>query len=281
MKRIFKERRNRIDVVIHTAAQPSHDFSAKELMLDFDINARGTAQLLYFTHRYSPDAYFVHCSTSKVYGDRPNSLPFVELDTRFDLPTNHKYYNGITEDMSIDQSKHSPFGCSKASADLYVQEFGRYFSLKTALFRPGCLTGPSHKGTQLHGFLAYLTRCAVKDIPYTIIGHVGKQVRDNINMVDFAKALITVAEGPPRFGEVYNFGGGRYSNCSTIEAISILEKFTGKKMDITYEPTPRIGDHIWYIGSTQKFLDHYPKFTYQYTQQGMIEEMVETYDPER
>ena len=145
------------------------------------------------------------------------------------------------------------------------------------MFRPGCLTGPSHKGVQLHGFLAYLARCAAQEIPYTIIGHAGKQVRDNIHAFDFAKALITVAEGSPRFGEVYNFGGGRYSNCSTLEAVAILEELTGKRMDITYQPTPRIGDHIWYIGSTEKFLNHYPKFTYTYTQEGMIQEMIDRY----
>lgn len=273
MKRLFKERRNRIAVVVHTAAQPSHDYAKDEPLLDFDINARSTLMLLNFTHKYSPEAFFVHCSTSKVYGDRPNSLPFSELDTRWDLPDYHHYYNGIKEDMSIDQSKHSLFGCSKLAGDIYVQEFGRYFGLKTALFRPGCLTGPSHKGTQLHGFLAYLAKCAVKDIPYTIIGHKGKQVRDNIHAADFVSALL-MTTSIPRYGEVYNFGGGRYSNCSTLEAVATLNHITGKEMKTVYEETPRKGDHIWYIGSCSKFLEHYPTYKYNYSQRRILEELV-------
>lgn len=271
---LFEQYRSDITTVIHTAAQPAHEWATGHILADFDINARATVGLLNATHRYSPDAFFVHCSSSKIYGDHPNNLPFIEYEKRFDLPERHVYYNGLLEDLPVDQSIHSFYGCSKYASDLYVQEFGRYFGLKTAAFRPGCLTGPGHKGVPMHGFLSYLVKCGATGIPYTILGHKGKQVRDNIHAVDFAKALILTTT-MPKYGEVYNFGGGRYSNCSTLEAIDMIQEVTGRPMNIQHDSNPRKGDHIWYIGSTEKFLRHYPSFTYQYSQEDILREMVE------
>jgi len=263
-----------IEAVFHTAAQPAHDWAVKEPLVDFDINARSTVNLLRCTQKYAPDAYFVHCSTSKVYGSNPNELPFVDRGTRWDLEKTHPEYNGIREGFSVDGSTHSLFGCSKLTGDIYVQEYGRYFGLKTALFRPGCLTGPNHKGTKLHGFLNYLVKCAKEDIPYQIIGYDGKQVRDNIHAKDFAKALILTTT-KPQYGAVYNFGGGRHSNHSMLESILHLEEKLGRPVKTTYEPTPRIGDHKWYIGSCEKFLTDYPEFKYEYGPWDLIDEILE------
>lgn len=274
LERIFSSYRGEIDLIFHTASQPAHDWAVKEPLTDFDINARATLNLLRLTQKYCPNAYFVHCSTSKVYGDNPNRLPFIETDTRWDLTKFHRFYDGITEDFSIDGSTHSLFGCSKTAGDLYVQEYGRYFGLKTALFRPGCLTGPAHRGTKLHGFLNYLVKCAKHDIPYQIIGYDGKQVRDNIHAKDFAKALIMTTT-VPQYGAVYNFGGGRHSSHSILEVLLYLEEKLGKDIVTTYEPTPRIGDHQWYIGSTKKFLLDYPDFKYEYGPYEIIDEILE------
>ncbi len=275
---IFKPYNSNIDLIIHTAAQPAHDWAVKEPLTDFDINARGTLLLLTLTRRYCHNAYFIHCSTSKVYGDNPNKLPFVDLETRYDLVRNHRYHDGITEDFSIDNATHSLFGCSKLSGDLYVQEYGKYFGIKTALFRPGCLTGSLHKGTKLHGFLNYLIKCAKEKIPYQIIGYEGKQVRDNIHAKDFAKALIMTSM-VPKYGEVYNFGGGRHSNHSIIEVLLYLQEKLGRPIKTTYDPTPRIGDHQWYIGSTKKFLLDYPDFKYEYGPYEIIDEILENIKP--
>lgn len=260
------------DLIIHTAAQPSHDWAAKAPMVDFTVNALATLVLLEHTRKFAPEAVFIFTSTNKVYGDRPNTLPFKELDTRWELPKSHSFYNGIDESMSLDQSTHSIFGVSKTSADLMVQEYGRYFGLKTASFRGGCLTGPTHSGTRLHGFLAYLIRCIARGDTYTIYGYKGKQVRDNIHSFDMVNAFYEFYKHP-RSGEVYNIGGSRHSNVSILEAITKAEKIFKKKAKVTYIDTPRIGDHIWYISDVAKFKSHYPKWKYTYNGDQIIEDI--------
>ena len=251
------------DLIIHTAAQPSHDWAAKEPVTDFTVNALSTLLLLEQTRQYCPEAVFIFTSTNKVYGDTPNTLPFKELKTRWELPKNDPFYKGIDESMSIDQSKHSIFGVSKLAADVMVQEYGRYFGMNTVAFRGGCLTGSAHSGTRLHGFLAYLVRCIAKCDIYTINGYKGKQVRDNIHSIDMASAFYEFYK-KPRQGEVYNMGGGRFANVSILEAIAKTEKILGKKAKIKYEEKARIGDHIWYISDVSKFQKHYPKWKYTY-----------------
>jgi CDP-paratose 2-epimerase len=270
--RLFKRYSDDIKVVIHTAAQPSHDWAAQEPFTDFTINANGTLNLLEATRQYAPDAVFIYTSTNKVYGDTPNRLPLVEKDTRWEIPDGHVYADGITETMSIDQSMHSLFGASKASADLIVQEYGRYFDLKTVSFRGGCLTGPSHSGTQLHGFLAYLMKCAATGTPYTVFGYKGKQVRDNIHSADLIKAFYEFYKSP-RIAEVYNIGGGRYSNCSMLEAIDICEKITGRELDWQYSEQNRAGDHIWWISGLEKFMSHYPNWKIEYDVPQILQEI--------
>lgn len=249
--------------IIHTAAQPSHDWAAREPFTDFEINANGTLNLLEFYRKYSPQAVFVFTSTNKVYGDRPNTLPLVELETRWEIDQAHEFYLGIDETMSIDDSKHSLFGASKVAADILVQEYGKYFGLNTAVFRGGCLTGPMHKGAELHGFLAYLAKCVALDRPYNIYGYKGKQVRDNIHCFDLVNAFWHFFQNP-RSGEVYNMGGGRFSNISMQEAIKYFEQAFDKKAKIKYCDNNRIGDHIWYISSVAKFMSHYPQWNYKY-----------------
>ncbi len=262
--KIFAKYQSDIDLVIHAAAQPSHDWAAKEPFTDFTINANGTLNLLEATRQYSPEAVFIFTSTNKVYGDTPNFLPLVELDTRWEISQDHKYYaEGIDEFMSIDHSKHSLFGASKVAADVMVQEYGKYFNMKTVVFRGGCLTGPNHSGAELHGFLAYLMKCAITGKNYTIFGYKGKQVRDNIHSHDLVEMFWHYYHSP-KVGEVYNAGGGRYSNCSMLEAITMCETLTGKKMNYTYSPENRIGDHIWYISDLNKFKAHYPTWEQKY-----------------
>ena len=244
-------------LVIHAAAQPSHDWAARDPSTDFEINALGTLNLLKAARKNCPDAVFIHCSTNKVYGDVPNELTFLELPTRWDVGSDHPCWDGINEQMRIDRTTHSLFGVSKASADLLVQEYGQYFCMKTACFRGGCLTGPAHTGAPLHGFLAYLIQCAVTDTPYEIIGYKGKQVRDNIHASDLLEAFWAFFKAP-RVGEVYNIGGGRASNCSVIEAIAMAERLTGRPMITSYVETPRVGDHKWWISDMTKFRSHYP-----------------------
>lgn len=264
MDNIFQKYAEEIKIVIHTAAQPSHDWAAKDPFTDFTVNANGTLTLLETTRQYCPDAVFIFTSTNKVYGDTPNELPMVELDTRWELNESHPYFeNGIDEYMSVDQTKHSLFGASKLAADVLVQEYGKYFNMKTVCFRGGCLTGPGHSPTELHGFLAYLLKCAVTGKHYTIFGYKGKQVRDNIHSYDLVNAFWHFYQ-KPRNGEVYNMGGGRHSNCSMLEAINMCEEITGKKMNYTYSEVNRIGDHVWWISDVSKFKDHYPAWDYKY-----------------
>jgi len=272
--RLFERYGKSIALVIHTAAQPSHDWAARDPLVDFDINAVGTLNVLEATRRYSPNAVFIFTSTNKVYGDRPNTLPLVELETRYELDPNHPYYQGIPEDMSIDQSLHSLFGASKVAADILVQEYGRYFGMYTGIFRGGTLTGPHHSATQLHGFLAYVMRCAMTRTPYTIFGYKGKQVRDAIHSYDLIRAFYEFFKAP-RVAEVYNIGGGRYSNASVLEAISLAQEITGQEMIVCYDERNRIGDHIWWISSNAKFQSHYPNWKLTYDVPKILREIYE------
>lgn len=270
---VFKRHGRTIGLVIHTASQPSHDWAAKEPFTDFTVNANGTLNLLEMTRLHCPDAVFIFTSTNKVYGDTPNLLPLVEKDTRWEIDADHPYFaHGIDESMSIDQSKHSLFGASKVAADILTQEYGRYFGLKTGTFRGGCLTGPNHSGAQLHGFLAYLMKCAITGTPYTVLGYKGKQVRDNIHCHDLVDMFWHFFRNP-RPGEVYNAGGSRHSNCSMLEAITICEEITGKKMNWNYTDNNRIGDHIWYISDVRKFQQQYPEWQYRYGLKEILQEM--------
>lgn len=264
MEAIFEKYNKDIKLIIHTAAQPSHDWAAKDPFTDFTVNANGTLNLLEMTKQYCQDAVFIFTSTNKVYGDSPNDLPLVELETRWEIDISHPFYEkGIDESMSVDQTKHSLFGASKLAADVLVQEYGRYFNMKTVCFRGGCLTGPGHSPTILHGFLAYLMKCAVTGTHYTIFGYKGKQVRDNIHSYDLVNAFWQFYQ-KPRMGEVYNMGGGRHSNCSMLEAIAMCEEITGKEMEYSYTEDNRIGDHIWWISDVSKFKSHYPQWDYKY-----------------
>lgn len=272
---LFREYGSDIRAVVHTAAQPSHDWAAREPHTDFGINAMGTLNLLELTRLHASDAVFIFTSTNKVYGDRPNDLPLVEEETRWEVDPAHPYAaEGIDESMSIDQCKHSVFGASKVAADVMVQEYGRYFDMNTAVFRGGCLTGPGHAGAELHGFLAYLMKCAVTGNTYNIFGYKGKQVRDNIHASDLVACFDEVVKAP-RAGEVYNIGGSRFSNCSLLEAVALCEEITGNKMATTYTETNRIGDHIWWISDTRKFKTHYPEWRQQYDVKAIL---VEIYD---
>ncbi len=272
--KIFKTYGKDISLIIHTAAQPSHDWAVKDPHTDFTVNANGTLVLLENTRQICPEAVFIFCSTNKVYGDNPNFLPLIEQELRWEIEQTHPYGNGIDETMSIDQTKHSLFGASKAAADLLVQEYGRYFGMKTACFRGGCLTGPSHSGTQLHGFLSYLMKCTMTGTHYTIYCYKGKQVRDNIHSYDLVNAFYYFYR-TPRVGEVYNIGGGRFSNCSMLEAIRLCEEITGKKLQWNYEQSNRIGDHIWWISDIKKFENHYPQWSLTYGVQDILEEIVD------
>jgi CDP-paratose 2-epimerase len=254
---------HQFSLIIHAAAQPSHDWAASDPETDFTVNANGTLILLEAFRRYCPEAVFIFTSTNKVYGDNPNNLPLIETETRYELPKDHRFYNGINETMSIDSSTHSLFGVSKTAADLLIQEYGRYFNLKTASFRGGCLTGPCHSGAKLHGFLAYLIKCILKGEKYIINGYKGKQVRDNIHSYDLINAFYYFYKNP-RMGEVYNIGGSRYSNISILEAVNKIEAITNKKANIEYLERSRIGDHIWYISDISKFKSHYPKWDFTY-----------------
>jgi CDP-paratose 2-epimerase len=274
MNDLFESCGSRIALIVHTAAQPSHDWAAKDPFMDFSVNANGTLCLLEAARKFAPNAPCIFTSTNKVYGDTPNRLPLRELATRWEIEPSHPFWNGIDETMSIDQSTHSVFGASKVAADVLVQEYGRYFSMPTAVFRGGCLTGPNHSGTKLHGFLAYLMKCVATGEPYTVLGYKGKQVRDNIHSADLVQAFDGFFSAP-RCGEVYNMGGTRHSNCSMIEAIEMCESITGRKLDWKYTDTNRIGDHIWYISDAKKFKSHYPKWTQQYSLQDLLTEIYE------
>ena len=271
---IFQKYGSDIDLIVHTAAQPSHDWAAKEPLTDFGVNATGTLHMLEATRLHAPEAVFIFTSTNKVYGDRPNELPLIEEELRWEIDSSHAYNIGIDENMSIDMCKHSVFGASKVAADVMVQEYGKYFGMKTAVFRGGCLTGPAHAGAELHGFLAYLMKCIVTKRPYRIFGYKGKQVRDNIHSHDLVNAFMHFYR-TPRCGEVYNIGGSRHSNCSMMEAIRKGEALSGNKLEFSYLEDNRIGDHIWYISDVRKFQNHYPDWNYKYDIDGILGEIYE------
>jgi CDP-paratose 2-epimerase len=257
--RAFSSAPGPVELVIHAAAQPSHDWAARDPRTDFEINANGTLNLLEATRSHAPDAAFIFCSTNKVYGDAPNKLPLEELETRLELPEGHRYHRGIDTSMSIDRSMHSLFGASKAAADLLVQEYGRYFGIPTVCFRGGCLTGPHHAGAMLHGFLAYLMKCAVTGTSYTVFGYGGKQVRDNIHSADLFGAF-EAFQRAPRVAAVYNIGGGRAANCSMLEAIEACERIAGRELDWELSGENRTGDHRWWISDLSEFEADYPEW---------------------
>jgi CDP-paratose 2-epimerase len=269
---LFKQQRGKIDAIVHTASQPSHDWAAREPQTDFTVNANGTLNLLEAARNFCPEAPFIFTSTNKVYGDTPNRLPLRELEKRWEIEVGHEYEPGISESMSIDYTKHSLFGASKTAADVLVQEYGRYFGMPTVCFRGGCLTGPAHAGTELHGFLSYLMICTVSDRPYRVFGYKGKQVRDNIHSFDLVEAFEEFINAP-RAGEVYNIGGSRHSNCSMLEAIELCEEISGRKLKWHYEETNRIGDHIWWISDVRKFQTHYPNWKFRYDLSGILNEI--------
>ncbi len=273
---IFATYGSDVKLVIHTAAQPSHDWAAREPVTDFSVNATGTLNMLEMTRLHCPAAAFIFTSTNKVYGDTPNRLPFIEQDTRWEVDPAHPYAEkGIDETMRIDQTKHSLFGASKVAADVLVQEYGRYFGMKTGVFRGGCLTGPRHSGAELHGFLSYLVKCVVARKEYKIFGYNGKQVRDNIHAHDLVNMLWHFYQDP-RPGEVYNVGGSRFSNCSVLEALALTEKVTGLKPIWTYMETNRIGDHIWWISDISKFREHYPRWEYTHDLGSIVRQIAES-----
>jgi CDP-paratose 2-epimerase len=261
--RLFERIGADLAAVVHTAAQPSHDWAASDPPTDFGVNANGTMNLLEATRKVKPDATFIFTSTNKVYGDTPNYLPLVELDKRLELPEGHPYFGGIDNTMSIDHCMHSLFGVSKAAADLMVQEYGRYFDMPTVCFRCGCLTGPNHAGAKLHGFLSYLMRCTVTGEPYTIFGYGGKQVRDNIHSADLVRAF-TEFHASPESAVVYNLGGGRQSNCSMLEAIDMCERIADQA---------RMGDHRWWIGDLSGFKQRYPNWDLEYGIETVLREI--------
>lgn len=273
VEKIFKEYGSDIKLIVHAAAQPSHDWAAKEPLTDFHVNATGTLNMLEATRLHSPKAVFIFTSTNKVYGDNPNYLPLIEKETRWELDEKHPYFEkGIDEQMSLDHTKHSVFGASKVAADVMAQEYGKYFQMNVGVFRGGCLTGPKHSGAQLHGFLAYLMKCAITKKHYTIFGYKGKQVRDNIHSWDLVNLFWNFYQNPKQ-GEAYNVGGGRFSNCSMIEGIQICEAITGNKMNYSYTESNRIGDHIWYISDMSKFKQHYPSWNWKYSLEDILSQM--------
>jgi CDP-paratose 2-epimerase len=275
LERIFAEYGTDIGVVIHTAAQPSHDWAARAPEVDFAINALGTLGLLECVRKHSPRAAFLFTSTNKVYGDNPNRLPLIELESRWEIAPGHPFAeHGIDEAMSVDQTLHSLFGVSKLAADALVQEYGRYFGMNTVAFRCGCLTGPNHAGAPLHGFLSYLAKCAVLGLPYTVHGYKGKQVRDNIHAHDLVSMFWHYCQNP-RPGEVYNVGGGRHANCSMQEAIAACKRLTGRPVQVSYSEANRVGDHIWYISDVRKFRAHYPAWEYHYDLDATLREIID------
>jgi CDP-paratose 2-epimerase len=274
LARLFAGLGREVGLVIHAAAQPSHDWAAREPFTDFDVNAVGTLNMLEAVRQNCADAPFIFTSTNKVYGDLPNSLPLVEQETRWELPADHKWYNGIDETMSIDQCLHSVFGASKVAADVMVQEYGKYFGLKTGVFRGGCLTGPAHAGAELHGFLSYLMRATVSGRKYTIYGYDGKQVRDNIHSVDVVRAFQLFHE-KPRVAAVYNLGGGRRSNVSMLEAIEKCQQISGRELDYELSDQARMGDHRWWVTDLSEFQRDYPSFELTY---GIDEVLREIYE---
>jgi CDP-paratose 2-epimerase len=269
---IFAEHARELAIVIHAAAQPSHDWAASDPQTDFTVNANGTLNLLEAARRHAPDATFVYVSTNKVYGDLPNELPLIESETRLDLPESHRWFEGIDTSMSIDRSTHSLFGVSKVAGDLLVQEYGRYFGMPTVCFRGGCLTGPNHAGAQLHGFLSYLMRCTMTGEPYTVFGYGGKQVRDNLHSADLVAAFAAFHVSP-RSAAVYNIGGGRESNCSMIEAIELCQEIAGRSLHWELSDKARIGDHRWWISDLADFRADYPGWELSYNVPAILREI--------
>ncbi len=273
LEKVFKKYGKKISLIIHSAAQPSHDWAKTRPFIDFDINAKGTLNLLELNKRYCPETPFIFMSTNKVYGDNPNLLPLKEKKSRWEINSNHKYYKGIDESMSIDRCTHSFFGASKAYADLVVQEYGKNIGLKTACFRAGCITGPNHSGAKLHGFLSYLVKVSLKKKKYTLIGYKGKQVRDNIHSEDLVECFWEFFKRPKR-GAVYNTGGGRYSNCSIIEALNLVEKFANIRIKKKFLKQNRVGDHIWYVSSMKKFKKDFPNWRQKYSTKKIIKQLI-------
>lgn len=263
------------DVIVHTAAQPSHDLAASIPYDDFDVNAVGTLNMLEAARQTCPESPFIHMSTNKVYGDAPNNIARKELDTRWDYD-DPQYEHGIAETFTIDQSKHSLFGASKVAADVMVQEYGRYFNMPTCCLRGGCLTGPNHSGVELHGFLSYLIKCNLDEREYTVFGYKGKQVRDNIHSHDVARFMWAFSQAP-RYGEVYNLGGGKNNSCSILEAFELAEKYSGKKMQYTYSDQNRSGDHICYYSDLRKMKTHYPNWDISKSLDDTFREIVESW----
>ena len=276
LEKIFKKFRDKIKLVIHAAAQPSHDWAYSNPELDLKTNVTSTMNLLQLTKKYSSEATFIHLSTNKVYGDNPNRLSLIKTKNRFELRKTNKNWNGINEKMSLDNCTHSFFGISKLHSDLLVQEYGKSFNLKTAILRLGCITGPNHQGVELHGFLSYLVKSCIKYKSYKIIGYQGKQVRDNIHSYDLVKCFWEIFKRP-KYAAIYNIGGGRYSNCSLIEAIKLIEKITQSKININYEKKARLGDHKWYISDVSKFSKDYPNWKLTYNTSSIIKEMLTNY----
>ena len=274
LEKVFKKYKKKISLIIHCAAQPSHDYGKDYPIIDFDVNAKGTLNLLELTKKYSYDSSFIFMSTNKVYGDNPNKLKLKEKNLRWELNKQDQYYKGIDEKFSIDHCTHSFFGASKVYADLIVQEYGKNVGLNTVCFRGGCITGPNHSGAKLHGFLSYLTKLSLKNKKYSIIGYKGKQVRDNLHSNDLVNCFWEYYK-KPRKGEVYNIGGGRFSNCSIIEALELIEKLRKIEIKKEFLKTPRVGDHIWYISNLNKFKKHFPKWTQKYNTKKIIEELIE------
>jgi len=255
--------------IIHCAAQPSHDWAAKSPLLDFDVNAKGTLNMLELAKKYCRSRPFIFLSTNKVYGDKINTFKFLEKKKRYEIIDKKFSKNGINEQFSIDQSKHSLFGCSKLAADLIVQEYGKYFGMKTTCLRAGCLTGPLHSGAELHGFLSYLVKSYINDKTYKIFGYKGKQIRDNLHSKDLVSMIWEIFK-KPKSGEVYNAGGGKFSNCSVLEAIEICEKIGKKKFKYIIKNKNRIGDHQWWISDCRKFKKDYPKWKQKYNSHKII-----------
>jgi CDP-paratose 2-epimerase len=275
VERAFADHAADLGLVIHTAAQPSHDWAASDPQTDFAINANGTLNLLEATRHHAPGATFIFCSTNKVYGDTPNALPLIDVGARLELPEDHRYFRGIDTSMSIDTSTHSLFGVSKVAADLLVQEYGRYFGIHTVCFRGGCLTGPNHAGAKLHGFLSYLMRCTVTGEPYTVYGYEGKQVRDNVHSADLVAAFAAF-HAAPRSGAVYNIGGGRASNCSMLEAIDLCQSIAGRELQWHLGDENRIGDHRWWISDLEPFRRDYPDWDITHDVEAILREIFES-----
>ena len=273
LNKLFKRYKNNISLIIHCAAQPSHDYGKNYPKIDFNVNATGTLNLLELTKKYCPNSPFIFMSTNKVYGDNPNKLKILEKRTRYELSKKNKFYNGVNEKLSVDDCTHSFFGVSKIYADLIVQEYGRNVGLKTVCFRAGCITGPNHSGAKLHGFLSYLVKQSLLKKEYTILGYKGKQVRDNLHSFDLINCFWEYFKKPKK-GMVYNIGGGRFSNCSILEAISEIEYIAKIKIKRKFIKQNRIGDHIWYITDNKKFKKDYPNWKQKYNTKKIIKELI-------